>query len=1585
MNIHRQRKPHHRFRSNSSDQRGVALVAVLAVLVLLTLLVVAFLIRAQSERSSSANYLTTTNTRLLSDTVVNLVEAEINDATTTGRNNTWASQPGAIRAYNNSGNLVSIYRLYSAPSLTATAASQLANDLPPTTWASSPSVWTDLNAPVTVKGMTDASGNAVASYQIYPILDNRNPTNTALPVSIPGFFVNTVNGGSTFPTNPTGTLNPPVMPVQWLYVVKNGAIIAPDQPATGTTVTFNTVAAANAPSASNPIVGRIAYWTDDECAKLDINTAASSMSNRPDSGGHISTLPSPWETPKFGIWDEFKLFSRNQPVHGEYQRYPGHPATTDLYSVFNALGLTFSISGVAQYSFPTPTTPGIYNGDTGTLTTNNPDGQQSIFFSLLPRYNDDFSSKGGVYNTTVSGTANTPVAAANITITTKRDRLYTSLGEFLYAQLSPSYLNSSNSPMYRGRNAYMNTSGTPVNLTRQQIETAKFFLTAHNRAPEVNLFGTPRIAMWPIDSDYTANGNGSQYLSTFDKIIAFCSSYGTGSPGAKYDYFIQRHDSTSATADAGIARNVQLYSYLQALTSASIPGFGGIFGGTGGKYANKGEINQILTEMVDYIRCTNTHDWSFVDPNPATTQPWPRYTPAYSSGSSGSGQIVPLQIVTGGVTTRGLGRIYTISEAGILVICTADGNNSLGTLNASNSRVTGITNGSVPYTAPVTVTGIGLVSPVIGSATDPKYVSNLPVAQFLRLPTGTGSDGNPGSIVGIDGTANYAASNIFPANLTLTTTGTYVSSGSLTAGSLTPVSIGQKRLQAMMLFELSNPMLGYNSSQPNLILSCSNLEALTIAGGNPFPSTADGALSQMGSRLNMVNECGGVQGFQYTIATAAKSGRTNGWDTTGANTYKYVSNPFTVTSTGPLTLGGGPITVQILVPAKSGSTNNTDQTFNLTFPQYTTPMPDLIQYGLTCYGGAGASAIVNPWVYVQSGDPATIPNSNPADWWGFDNRIAWAWLGLNAYSGATSTTGTNSPNANTSYLGPGTVIRTDVATLPSTGWTYINPGKVTYLGSTLYSGNAPVSNQMVGLIPSVFYRDIKGATPASPPPSDVVRTIVAFAGDTRLEVAKPTVTADTTSTADMIPHPVFYDPNGSNVKLADSFMVSGGGGTSNPGVDLTGSLYPGAQYEALYVPKALNYSGFSLSNSATFTPTKTWDWDSGTVGIPDGAYANKPDEGNTYVNSQSPYYNGQSAGTVTVSWFSANRIINSPVMFGSLPTGVMESIPWKTLLFRPGYTYSDGGSTYKHPSVAIPLAGANAVPTPPYTTPPDELLLDLFDMPVVEPYAISEPFSTAGKVNMNYQIVPFTYITRDTAVRAVLSSEMMARVPLGSESQVTGIPQTPWYKESPPSTPAKPVGSPINTNTNTVTLLRIPLDVTSDYATPTTAKSENVGTLAQFQSVFASGDIFRSPAQICDIYLVPNGASGTTYSTSYAWPGFDKNWYGSDFAMDGDNVRERPYADIYPRLTTKSNTFTVHYRVQVLKNPPNVAQNQWSETTGVVAGEYRGSTTLERYLDPTVSTIPDYASATNPLDPTNDPSLDTFYQWRTVSNNAFAP
>src|ERR1700678_1893791 len=78
-------------------RRGIALISVLAMVVLLTALVVAFLLRAGNERQSTGFYKAESGTHALADTAINLVQAQINEATSRGTNYAWASQPGALR------------------------------------------------------------------------------------------------------------------------------------------------------------------------------------------------------------------------------------------------------------------------------------------------------------------------------------------------------------------------------------------------------------------------------------------------------------------------------------------------------------------------------------------------------------------------------------------------------------------------------------------------------------------------------------------------------------------------------------------------------------------------------------------------------------------------------------------------------------------------------------------------------------------------------------------------------------------------------------------------------------------------------------------------------------------------------------------------------------------------------------------------------------------------------------------------------------------------------------------------------------------------------------------------------------------------------------------------------------------------------------------------------------------------------------------------------------------------------------------------------------------------------------------------
>ena len=84
------------------SQGGFTLILVFGILILITLLVVAFLGHALSQVKSVTGYRAQTDSLLLSDVPVNLVKAQIDDATSQSAS-IWASQPGAIRTFKNDG------------------------------------------------------------------------------------------------------------------------------------------------------------------------------------------------------------------------------------------------------------------------------------------------------------------------------------------------------------------------------------------------------------------------------------------------------------------------------------------------------------------------------------------------------------------------------------------------------------------------------------------------------------------------------------------------------------------------------------------------------------------------------------------------------------------------------------------------------------------------------------------------------------------------------------------------------------------------------------------------------------------------------------------------------------------------------------------------------------------------------------------------------------------------------------------------------------------------------------------------------------------------------------------------------------------------------------------------------------------------------------------------------------------------------------------------------------------------------------------------------------------------------------------
>ncbi len=446
--------------------------------------------------------------------------------------------------------------------------------------------------------------------------------------------------------------------------------------------------------------------------------------------------------------------------------------------------------------------------------------------------------------------------------------------------------------------------------------------------------------------------------------------------------------------------------------------------------------------------------------------------------------------------------------------------------------------------------------------------------------------------------------------------------------------------------------------------------------------------------------------------------------------------------------------------------------------------------------------------------------------------------------------------------------------------------------------------------------------------TDVVRSIVPADKDDKgadLRVlAAESDDIDLSSDTHFVPHPLYHGTSNAE-RLADSFTEYSKGWS----VHFIGSTSD--SFAGKLANMSQNYSNAGHPDMPLPVPAAqaTGDWDNGLTKDADGPYINKPDEGNTYIKAgedRVPYYTsyGEEVFDVT-NFFSPNRIIPSAGMFGSLPTGVKRGRHWETLLFRrqpshPNYSASAGG----------------------FITNPDYLILDLFWMPVVEPYAISEPLSTAGKINLNQQIVPFTWVHRNTGLNAVLKQEKIVSVPNADADK---------YKSG---------------STNSY---RRPINISE--------------TLKQLDYRFTNADgtdlyAFRTPAEICDFHIIPDDASpdtATKLSLDQSMAG-----YWASHALTGDNSRERIYTTVYPRLTTRSNTYTVHYRAQSLKKRPGSNQATWEENKDTVTGDYRGSTTLERFINPGDPDIKDYAT-----DPAATPSLDTFYRWRQRANRPFAP
>lgn len=450
--------------------------------------------------------------------------------------------------------------------------------------------------------------------------------------------------------------------------------------------------------------------------------------------------------------------------------------------------------------------------------------------------------------------------------------------------------------------------------------------------------------------------------------------------------------------------------------------------------------------------------------------------------------------------------------------------------------------------------------------------------------------------------------------------------------------------------------------------------------------------------------------------------------------------------------------------------------------------------------------------------------------------------------------------------------------------------------------------------------------------SDVVQALAPVHGDYRVSAMQRWVESRGAGGTSLVfcPHPRWGRQSHAH-DLRDATVSVGGGSAGGllPGLEVSAqsradvpaallsqgadvSLWRGAGWQQGTVENALSLLRLDGGARGAAVPWITGDFDNGYAGSPDGAYCNRPDDSHWAAvaggGGKVPYFsnvsvNGPKVPPVSLAVFSPHRLIPSPIMFGSLSTGVRSHVPWQTLLFRP----HEG-----HYGAA---------------TPPDHLLLDLFWQPVLEPEPISHDLETAGKINLNHTMLPFRHITRATALNAAMKAEAIMAIPDTAAAS---------YKDG----------------SQSAHRFRKHLSATH--------------TLHLWKSrVFDMGQVFLTPSQICEQYLVPEGLFAKDQQATEA----AMHDFWRKHRLTGDNTKEKPYAHLLPRLTTRSNTYRVHFIAESLRKTRGTAPETFDPERDRVTARKQGSTLLRRRLNLDRGDIPDYQT-----DAGGKP-LDAFYEW----------
>lgn len=1525
----------------SKNRRGVALITVLTVIALTTILVMTFFTLATSEHRASNTYSQGLQAQQVAEQAVNVVIAQIREATVLDageRPIAWASQPGAIRVWEENGGQGMAYKLYSDDRMVTKDWTDFNKDFADAqTWSTRPDHFVDLNEPV-IRGQK----------VYYPIVHPSAATEPKWPKplgndrdGVEGFRYN-ADGQVLRDEGPVGGQASRIaganghvpMPVRWIYQLADGTLGTVSESSSGgggagAGYRFQPFSGGGMPSARNPMVARFAFWADDETAKLNMNVHAGGLA---------------WDIPKAGGELDMAM-GKFQPAQKEWQRYPGHPATTHL------------IPALAP----------------GVLDIVNDRDAMEMLFRVVPRVVGGGSESG----TRIIDTRNPKEANGLIADT-----------EPLFPSLDDVVMRSDRTP-----HQFPDASGRPIppDQLSEYLERAKFFITVNSRAPETNLFNKPKIAMWPV---YNANpGAGAAYnrhLTAFDRLIHYCASMGKNTAGGypRYEYIFKREKHDSATYDyQQIPRNRELYQYLSRLMDQKVPGYGKSFTE---KYG-KASTSQLLTMMFDYIRATNLHDDTLFsqdfaaafaqnNTNEHVTYTNPRDFSEKGFGHKGHGQVTPIVINEGGVETKGMGRFFSISGADIHVASVGEpgfrANQLYPGVSEYQRGVVEAPSGNLYTNLPPLPVGVTKASPKDGWPTWLVALEKSDPGEFNAAFDPVQWNWQLAFLDTAYRNAVLANPTVNKFNQSL------ITKAGCENMRLKP---GERLAQASFLFNMFCPSIGWGSINPDMEIVITRANGMTFSSleagnvgflgfeGGPFD--ADGANQFIWAtnwakphRQGGARSWGGLLSFGYMMSARQwlqenQAQRHVWWQMARAGTILNGNIRCRLT---PLDKGYNqiPAGLNAVGGRQFGTNQRADIAQAYRYDLVTMPFK-ISDQTITFQGGQVNFKVYNGGKHTEgtardAGAPDLVQDVTidfpsfsvpspvmPGGFMGYINEFRdLSHDSHNSVELASLTADPGNPLGTQSSK----ATRRDGKGRRKQAAGAVNVGRMTLLTNHWDSG--------------ATY--IRGDTNIG----DVVQSIAIQHGDMRLAAAKRVIA----------PSDKIFGPHREYGKRRMAHSL-----TNSAGVALSG-YSPGSAGDKPYLlvpdlPGSSPYRGvipLAIAGSQRSNQVQLYgDFDNGAGLMVDGPYINKPDEGNVHSlktkftqeifdywesrrnYGEFPYFSSPDiAEAGGPAYFSPNRIISGPGMFGSLPSslGTNPPRPWQTLLFRPNVV---GNGYTTHP-------GAQS--------PPDHLLMDLFWMPVVEPYAISEPLSTAGKINMNYQIVPFLHVHRDTALRGVFRSEMMLCVPNRwhqSYKHDFGRGLGYHWRDN-------PYGGELQGK-------RLRAAIVED------------ATLVQFaKKRFRNGEnIFRSATEICDIHLVPEEASarlGTgsrgsigSYTpkvneSTGGVPDMDSGKYWRDHSLVGDNSRERPYTNIQTRLTTKSNTFQVHYRAQVIKQARRDTEaeyGEWRPSTDTVQAEYRGSSVVERYVDPN-GDMPDFAAMTAP-------SVDEFYRFRVINPRRFAP